>query len=123
MAGRHVFMGYLNDPGQTATAIDEEFYLHTGDVGQLDMFGFLHITGRLKVIRPLFTKSIGIHETLHRTGAAHHGRRGERCSSFDRGQHQGGIAHRESRHGRRRSSQVSLCFAHAQGIRLVWPLH
>jgi long-subunit acyl-CoA synthetase (AMP-forming) len=49
MGGRHVFMGYLNDPDQTAGTLDSEGFLSTGDVGQVDKFGFVYITGRLKV--------------------------------------------------------------------------
>ena len=49
MGGRHIFMGYLNDPDQTAGALDSEGFLCTGDVGQVDKFGFVYITGRLKV--------------------------------------------------------------------------
>jgi len=48
MGGRHIFMGYLNDPDQTAGALDSEGFLCTGDVGQVDKFGFVYITGRLK---------------------------------------------------------------------------
>ncbi|XP_004349906.1 hypothetical protein CAOG_01386 [Capsaspora owczarzaki ATCC 30864] len=46
--GRHVFMGYLRDPEETAEAFDEDGYLKTGDVGKLDTLGNLIVTGRLK---------------------------------------------------------------------------
>jgi long-chain-fatty-acid--CoA ligase ACSBG len=45
-SGRHVFMGYLGEPEQTAQVIDEQGWLHTGDVGKFDENGFLHVTGR-----------------------------------------------------------------------------
>lgn len=54
MGGRHVFMGYLNDPANTAAAIDPEGFLCTGDVGQVDKRGLIFITGRLKVKRRNF---------------------------------------------------------------------
>lgn len=46
--GRHVFMGYLNMEDQTKEALDEEGWLHSGDLGKHDQDGFLYITGRLK---------------------------------------------------------------------------
>jgi long-chain-fatty-acid--CoA ligase ACSBG len=46
--GRHVMMGYQNKPEKTAKAIDEEGWLHSGDIGKFDDDGFLHITGRIK---------------------------------------------------------------------------
>nr|XP_060640726.1 long-chain-fatty-acid--CoA ligase ACSBG2 [Anolis sagrei ordinatus] len=46
--GRHVFMGYLNMEEKTKEAIDEEGWLHSGDLGKHDHDGFLYITGRIK---------------------------------------------------------------------------
>ena len=48
MYGRHVCMGYLNNEVKTKEAIDEEGWLHSGDIGKIDKDGFLHITGRIK---------------------------------------------------------------------------
>uniref|UniRef100_A0A4W3KC00 Long-chain-fatty-acid--CoA ligase ACSBG2 n=1 Tax=Callorhinchus milii TaxID=7868 RepID=A0A4W3KC00_CALMI len=46
--GRHVFMGYLNMEDKTEESIDEEGWLHSGDLGKHDEDGFLYITGRIK---------------------------------------------------------------------------
>ena len=41
--GRNVMMGYLADEVKTAQAIDENGWLHTGDIGELDKVRSLHI--------------------------------------------------------------------------------
>ncbi|MEN3942824.1 AMP-binding protein [Prosthecobacter sp. SYSU 5D2] len=45
--GTNVFTGYLNDPKRTAEVIDENGWFRTGDIGRVDMDGFLYIEGRL----------------------------------------------------------------------------
>ncbi len=46
--GYAVMIGYNDDPQATARAIDDDGWLHTGDLGILDASGFLTVTGRLK---------------------------------------------------------------------------
>jgi long-chain-fatty-acid--CoA ligase ACSBG len=55
--GRHIFMGYLKGPEASAETIDEEGWLHSGDVVTSDadenphivgISGFFSITGRIK---------------------------------------------------------------------------
>ncbi|XP_040898803.1 long-chain-fatty-acid--CoA ligase ACSBG2-like [Toxotes jaculatrix] len=46
--GRNVFMGYLNMPDKTTEALDQDGWLHSGDLGKNDQFEFLYITGRIK---------------------------------------------------------------------------
>lgn len=56
--GRHVFMGYMYMPKETAEAIDDQGYLHSGDVGEFDenhefpqqsgLSSFMKVTGRIK---------------------------------------------------------------------------
>jgi long-chain acyl-CoA synthetase len=48
--GTNVFMGYLNQPEKTRETIDDQGWLHTGDVGTVDADGFFHITDRMKDI-------------------------------------------------------------------------
>jgi len=47
IAGPHVFSGYHRDPGATGDALDGR-WLRSGDLGELDADGYLHITGRKK---------------------------------------------------------------------------
>ena len=46
--GYHVMKGYYKMPEATHTAIDENGWLHTGDIGTMDEDGNFRITGRLK---------------------------------------------------------------------------
>ena len=46
--GYNVMKGYYNNPEGTAKAIDEENWLHSGDLGVMDEDGYVAITGRLK---------------------------------------------------------------------------
>ncbi|XP_062998686.1 long-chain-fatty-acid--CoA ligase ACSBG1 [Elgaria multicarinata webbii] len=46
--GRTVFMGYLNMEDKTREAIDEDGWLHSGDLGKIDPDGFVYVTGRIK---------------------------------------------------------------------------
>jgi long-subunit acyl-CoA synthetase (AMP-forming) len=48
--GRNMTRGYLRMPEKTAELLDEDGWLHTGDLGQLDSEGYLKITGRKKDI-------------------------------------------------------------------------
>ncbi|PIE40733.1 MAG: AMP-binding acetyl-CoA synthetase, partial [Gammaproteobacteria bacterium] len=48
--GPTTMLGYYNEPEITAEALDEEGYIHTGDIGQMESDGSLKITGRIKEI-------------------------------------------------------------------------
>jgi len=46
--GYSVMIGYWNDPDRTAEAIDEDGWMHTGDLATMDDEGYVNIVGRIK---------------------------------------------------------------------------
>lgn len=48
--GPNIMMGYYKLPDETRAVMDEEGWLHTGDVGHMDEEGFIYITDRKKDI-------------------------------------------------------------------------
>ncbi len=46
--GYNIMKGYYNMPEATRQAVDEDGWLHTGDIGTMDENGYFKITGRLK---------------------------------------------------------------------------
>jgi fatty-acyl-CoA synthase len=48
--GYNIMKGYYKMPEQTATAIDADGWLHSGDIGTIDAEGYYRVTGRIKDI-------------------------------------------------------------------------
>lgn len=46
--GNNLFMGYYEDPHETAKSFTKDKWFKTGDLGKLDVNGFLYVTGRKK---------------------------------------------------------------------------
>ena len=48
--GRNVFMGYLWDEEKTKEVVDDEGWVHSGDLGRVDQDGFFFVNGRMKEV-------------------------------------------------------------------------
>lgn len=46
--GYSVMLGYWDEPGKTAEAVDAARWMHTGDIGVMDDDGYVAVTGRIK---------------------------------------------------------------------------
>ncbi|MCP4200781.1 MAG: AMP-binding protein, partial [bacterium] len=48
MRGPHVFLGYYKDDEATRATLDEDGWIHSGDIGDIDEDGFVKVTDRKK---------------------------------------------------------------------------
>ena len=46
--GYSVMRGYWNDPERTRDAVDDDAWMHTGDLAEMDSDGYINIVGRIK---------------------------------------------------------------------------
>jgi acyl-[acyl-carrier-protein]-phospholipid O-acyltransferase/long-chain-fatty-acid--[acyl-carrier-protein] ligase len=61
--GANIFEGYLHDDKRTADVKDTNEWFRTGDIGRVDMDGFLHIEGRLSRFSKIAGEMVP-HETV-----------------------------------------------------------
>ena len=64
--GANIMAGYLGKPELTAARVDNDGWLHTGDVGHIDQDGFLYVDGRLDDVIVLADGTMVAPEVLER---------------------------------------------------------
>ena len=45
MRGRNTMMGYLNRADKTTEDVDDDGWIHSGDIGSIDLEGYIYVTG------------------------------------------------------------------------------
>lgn len=64
--GANIFEGYLKDAKRTADALTDDGWFRTGDIGRVDLDGFLYIEGRLSRFSKIGGEMVP-HETVEET--------------------------------------------------------
>ena len=116
LRGVQIMKGYLNNPAATAATVDDDGWLHTGDVGYVDEDGFFYVVDRVKELIKFKGFQVAPAELEAQLLRACCGRR--RCSRSARGYRGGrgpGCVRRSSK-SRDGDGDHRPCFAACQSV-------